>query len=130
MKRIRNALIRSGILAALAVGTFAQSRGADVVAPAPEKLELITAFFANEVATGKLPGAVILIQQHGRPIYLKSFGVQDSQVGAPMSPDTIFAIKSMSKAITYLAAMMLVDEGRLSLSDPLYKYIPSLAGVE
>src|SRR5689334_23713406 len=110
-------------------GATGQNR-ADVPAPAPDKLAAIAAFFANEVATGKLPGAVILVQQHGRPLYLKSFGVQDVRTGAPMNPDTIFAIHSMTKPITCLAAMMLVDEGKLSLSDPLYKYIPSFAKVE
>jgi CubicO group peptidase (beta-lactamase class C family) len=130
MKRIRIVLIGLGIFAVLTTGALGQNRSADVMAPSLEKLELITTFFANEVATGKLPGAVILIQQHGRPIYLKSFGVQDSRSAAPMTPDTIFAIKSMSKAITCLAAMMLVDEDKLALSDPLYKYIPSFAGVE
>ncbi|MFO1110962.1 MAG: serine hydrolase [Bradyrhizobium sp.] len=116
------------IAAALSIGAFGQSRAAN--APAPDKLRLITAFFANEVSTGKLPGAVILIQQRGRPVYLKTFGVQAVQTGKPMSPDTIFAIKSMTKPITCLAAMMLVDEGKLSLSDPLSKYIPSFARVE
>jgi len=73
---------------------------------------------------------VILVQQHGRAVYLKAFGVQDVQTGTPMSPDTIFAIKSMSKPITCLAAMMLVDEGKLSLDAPLSRYIPSFAKVE
>lgn len=130
MKRIRIFLIGLAISAALSAGAFGQSRSADAVTPAPDKLALITAFFTNEVATGKLPGAVILIQQHGQPVYLKSFGVQDTKTGTPMSPDTIFAIKSMGKAITCLAAMILVDEGKVSLNDPLYKYIPSFAGVE
>ena len=107
----------------------AKSR-ANVPAPAPDKLEAITAFFNNEVATGKLPGAVILVQQHGRPLYLKSFGVQDVETGTPMSPDTIFAIHSMTKPITSLAAMMLIDDGKLALNDPLSKYIPSFAKTE
>jgi CubicO group peptidase (beta-lactamase class C family) len=118
------------ISAALSSAAIAQGRSANVPGPAPDKLEAITAFFGNEVATGKLPGAVILIQQHGRPLYLKSFGVQDTRIGTPMSPDTIFAIHSMTKPITCLAAMMLVDEGKLRLDDPLYKYIPSFAKTE
>src|SRR4051794_20163236 len=100
MKCLRVFLIGLAASAALSTGAIGQNRIADVPAPAPDKLELITAFFANEVATGKLPGAVILIEQHGRPIYLKSFGVQDVQTGTPMNPDTIFAIHSMTKPIT------------------------------
>ena len=55
----------------------AANQAANIPAPSPDKLERITEFFNNEVATGKLPGAVVLIQQHGKPVYLKSFGVQD-----------------------------------------------------
>lgn len=135
MKRLRVILIAVIVIAAAAAGALTagaidQARAADTPAPLPDKLEAITAFFANEVSTGKLPGAVILVQQHGRPLYLKSFGVQDVQSGTPMSPDTIFAIHSMTKPITSLAAMLLIDDGKLALDDPLSKYIPSFAGVK
>jgi CubicO group peptidase (beta-lactamase class C family) len=99
----------------------------DVPAPRPEKLQALTDFFEHEVTSGKLPGAVILIQQHGRPVYLKCFGVRDVATALPMTPDTIFALHSMTKPITSVAAMMLIDEGRLSLDDPVAKYIPSFA---
>src|SRR6266536_3294837 len=81
----------------------------------------------NEVATGKIPGAVLLIQQHGKPVYLESFGLRDPASSQPMTPDTIFQIYSMSKAVTSVAAMMLVDDGKLSLDDPVSKYIPAFA---
>jgi CubicO group peptidase (beta-lactamase class C family) len=94
---------------------------ADAPTPAPEKLQLLTDFFDNEVASGKLPGAVVLIQQHGRPVYLKTFGVRDIQTRLPMTPDTIFALHSMTKPITSFAVMMLIDAGKLSLDDPVAK---------
>ena len=81
----------------------------------------------NEVATGKIPGAILLIQQHGKPVYFESFGVRDPETGQPMTPDTLFQIYSMSKAVTSVAAMMLVDDGKLSLDDPVSKYIRSFA---
>ena len=81
----------------------------------------------NEIATGKIPGAILLIQQHGKPVYFESFGVRDPETGQPMTPDTIFQIYSMSKAVTSVAAMMLVDDGKLSLDDPVSKYIRSFA---
>ena len=99
-------------------------------APALEKLELITAFFDSEIAAGRLPGAVILIQQHGRPVYLKCLGVRDVTTKLPMTPDTIFAIHSMTKPITSLAAMMLIDAGKLALDDPVSKYIPAFANMK
>jgi CubicO group peptidase (beta-lactamase class C family) len=86
---------------------------ANIPSPSPDKLARITEFFTNEVATGKLPGAVVLIQQHGKPVYLKCFGVQDVATGAPMTPETIFALHTMTKPITSVAAMMLIDSGKL-----------------
>jgi CubicO group peptidase (beta-lactamase class C family) len=84
----------------------------------------------NEVASRKIPGAVLLIQQHGKPIYLESFGIRSVATRLPMTPDTIFRIYSMSKAVTSVAAMMLVEDGKLSLDDPVSKYIPAFAGAK
>ena len=98
-------------------------------APSPARLERLSEFFDNEVATGKLPGAIVLIRQHGRPVYFKCFGVRDVATKQPMTPDTIFAIHSMTKPITSLAAMMLIDAGKLALADPVSKYIPAFADV-
>ena len=105
---------------------------AEPVAPAPSaaRLELLTKFFDNEVATGKLAGVIVLIQQHGRPVYLKCFGVRDVATRRPMTPDTLFALHSMTKPITNLAAMMLIEEGKLALTDPVSRYIPSFAKVQ
>lgn len=87
-------------------------------------------YLRNEVTTGKIAGAVLLIQQHGQPVSLESFGVRDTENKRPMTADTIFRLYSMSKAITSVAAMMLVDDGKISLDDPLSKYIPAFADVK
>ncbi|UFZ08546.1 beta-lactamase family protein [Bradyrhizobium ontarionense] len=105
----------------------APALAADALSPYPEKLERITRLFDSEVTSGRLPGAVVLIQQHGRPVYLKCFGLRDAKTGLPMTLDTIFALHSMTKPITSLAAMMLIDQGKLSLTDPAAKYIPAFA---
>src|SRR5438477_498066 len=86
-------------------------------APSPAGLQRVSDFFENEVATAKLPGAIVLIQQHGRPVYFKCFGVRDVATKQPMTPDTIFVLHSMTKPITSVAAMMLIDEGKLALGD-------------
>jgi CubicO group peptidase (beta-lactamase class C family) len=96
-------------------------------APSADKLERITEFFNDEIAAGRLPGAVVLIQQHGKPVYFKCFGVRDVATNLPMTSDTIFALHSMTKPITSLAVMMLIDAGKLALSDPASKYIPGFA---
>ena len=90
-------------------------------------LERIGAYLHDEVVTGNIPGAVLLIQQHGKPVYFESFGVRSVTTKLRMTPDTIFRIYSMSKAITSVAAMMLVEDGKLSLDDPVSKYIPAFA---
>jgi CubicO group peptidase (beta-lactamase class C family) len=105
-------------------------RGAEANAPSNEKLQLLSNFFENEVTTGKISGAVVLIQQHGHPVYLKTFGMRDVRTNRIMTTQTIFALRSMTKPITSLAAMLLIDAGKLSLDDPVAKYIPSFADVK
>ena len=95
----------------------------------PAKLDRVGDYIRNEVATGKIPGAVILIQQHGKPVYVRSFGARDVATMAPMTADTIFRLYSMSKPITSVAAMILVDDGAIALDDPLSKFIPAFADV-
>ena len=87
-------------------------------------------YFQNEVSAGKIPGAVVLIQQHGRPVFSESFGWSDVTTKQPMTADAIFRLYSMSKPITSTAVMMLVDGGKLALDDPLSKYIPAFADVK
>lgn len=95
-----------------------------------DKLGRVGDYIRNEIATGKIPGAVLLIQQHGRPVYFESFGVRDVATKLPMTADTIFRLYSMSKPVTSVAAMMLVDDGKLALDDPVAKYIPAFADVK
>jgi CubicO group peptidase (beta-lactamase class C family) len=95
-----------------------------------ERLARVGDYLRNEIATGKIPGAILLIQQHGHPVYLENFGVLDVESKRPMTKDAIFRIYSMSKPITSVAAMMLVEDGKLALSDPVSKYIPAFADVK
>ena len=93
-------------------------------------LARIDSYIKNEIDQNKIPGAIMMIQRKGKTAYFKSFGVRDPGTKEPMSPETIFRIYSMSKPITTVAAMMLVEEGRLQLDDPLSKYIPAFADVK
>ena len=95
-----------------------------------DKLARVTEFFNNEVATGKIPGAIVLIQQHGKPVYHEFFGVQDVVSKAPMTDQTIFRLFSMTKAITAVVSMTLVQDGKIKLDDPVSKFIPSFADVK
>jgi CubicO group peptidase (beta-lactamase class C family) len=95
-----------------------------------EKLSAIDEFINGEIADGNIPGAIVLIQRHGQPVYFKCFGKRDVDNGTPMTAETIFPIHSVTKTITSVAAMMLVDWGKIALDDPVSKYIPSFAGMK
>jgi CubicO group peptidase (beta-lactamase class C family) len=137
MKRWRteNAVLRCLALAALAFVLAAgrahelraESRTPAVGTLSPEGLKQLGDTIRNEIANRKIPGGVLLIQQHGKPVIFESFGVRDPDTGQPMTADSIFQIYSMSKAVTSVAVMMLIDDGKLSLDDSVAKYIHSFA---
>jgi CubicO group peptidase (beta-lactamase class C family) len=112
---------------ARAEGTFDIPAGAHFN---KDKLAKVSEFFRNEVTTGKIAGANVLIRQHGKVVYHETFGVQDVVSKAPITDKTIFRLFSMTKAITSVVAMQLVEDGKISLDDPVSKYIPSFANVK
>ncbi len=77
------------------------------------------------VKAGELPGAVVLIARNGKIVMHEAYGFRDRDAKAPMKTDTIFRIASMTKPIVAVAALMLMEEGKLSLADPVSKYIPA-----
>jgi CubicO group peptidase (beta-lactamase class C family) len=87
----------------------------------------ITAYLAAAVARGDVPGVVALVTNRDRVIYHEAFGQRNDDKKLTMSKDTIFNIASMTKPVTSLAVMMLVEEGKLRLDDPASKYLPELA---
>jgi CubicO group peptidase (beta-lactamase class C family) len=104
---------------------------------APEDIGLSTSGLARlgtvlqgEVQRGRVPGAVALIARRGQLAYYESFGQRDPASGAPMARDSIFRIYSMTKPIVSVAAMMLWEEGRFLLSDPIAKFLPELGPVK
>ncbi len=121
------ALMLGAMPPARAEGTFDIPAGAHFN---QDKLAKVSEFFKNEVATGKIAGANVLIQQHGKPVYHEIFGVQDVVSKAPMTDKTIFRLFSMTKAITSVVAMELIEDGKIKLDDPVSKYIPSFANVK
>lgn len=92
----------------------------------PERLQRIGQALRADVERGRLPGAVVLVARKGRVGYLDTVGFRDKAAGAPMTPDAIFRMASMTKPLVSVAAMMLYEEGRLFVSDPVSKYVPAL----
>ena len=89
-------------------------------------LNRLSIVLKDRVAAGHVPGAVALVARHGKIAYHEAFGAL-APGGAPMTTDAIFRIYSMTKPIVSVAVMMLWEEGRLLLSDPIAKYIPAFA---
>src|SRR3954470_19907653 len=130
--RLRNLVTFAALLAAVP-SAFAE--GPVTVKPVEAGfneagLARLDAYIKNEIATNKIPGAIMMIQRQGKTAYFSSAGVRDPGTKEPMTPDTIFRIYSMSKPRTTVAAMMLVEEGKLQLEEPLSKYIPAFANVK
>jgi len=82
---------------------------------APERLARISATLRADVEKGVIPGAVLLVARHGKVAMFEAIGVRDPESKAPMTRDAIFRIYSMSKPITSVAAMILFEEGKLTL---------------
>ena len=89
-----------------------------------ERLERITTKIQQTIDEKRIAGAVTLVARHGKVVYLKSQGSLDREANKPMRSDAIFRICSMTKPITSLAVMMLYEDGKLLLEDPVSKYLP------
>ena len=95
----------------------------------PHRLERLTVAMQRQIEEGKAPGVAMLIVRGGKIVYRQSLG--ELRPGGPaMQDDSIFRVYSMTKPIVSVAAMMLVEEGRLSVLDPVSTYIPAFAGAK
>ncbi|HWR50427.1 MAG TPA: serine hydrolase domain-containing protein [Bryobacteraceae bacterium] len=115
------------VLAALTLPALAQTLATAPPASvgfSPERLERISSAVDTAIRDGRISGAVTLVARKGRIAWLKAQGAMDKEAGTPMRPDAIFRICSMSKPITSAAVMMLYEEGKFLLSDPVSKYLP------
>jgi CubicO group peptidase (beta-lactamase class C family) len=95
-----------------------------------ERLARIGTKLEADIAEGKIPGAVVLVARKGKIAYFEAFGMQDKEAGIPLKKDSLFRIYSMTKPFASVAAMMLFEEGKLLLSDPVSKYIPAFKDVQ
>ena len=131
--RIRIALLAA--LLCLSTVAFAQGQSLPSAKPeqvglSSERLDKITARLKADVDKGVIPGAILLVARHGKVAVFETIGMRDPATKAPMTKDSIFRIYSMSKPITSVAAMVLFEEGKLALNEPVSKYIPELGGLK
>jgi CubicO group peptidase (beta-lactamase class C family) len=122
------------LLLVLAGCTTLQPAAPESVGISSGPLKELAAAAQEGVDKREIPGAVVLLARRGKVAYFESFGFRDREANAPMARDTIFRMASMTKPIVTTAAMILVDEGRLNLSDPVSRYLPefkdAMVGVE
>ena len=119
--------LRSISVLALALGLVPSVRGADSGMDAG-RLGLIPARLQEFVDKGVFSGAVTLVARHGAVVALDTAGYQEIETRKPMRPDTIVQVMSQTKSFTAVAAMMLVEEGRLELQRPVQAYLPEFRG--
>jgi CubicO group peptidase (beta-lactamase class C family) len=96
----------------------------EVVGFSSQRLQRLSDVLQGYVEDGKLAGGVALVARHGKVAYLKAFGQRDRESGSAMQNDTIFRIASQTKALVSVGCMVLQEEGRLLISDPISKYLP------
>lgn len=121
------------LMAAAIVSTAAAGRntGADAVRTGmdPERLAKIRARMQSFVDQGTIAGVVTLVARRGVVASLEAVGYQDLETQKPMRTDTIFQVRSMTKSVTAVGIMILLEEGRLNLSDPVEKHVPEFRGI-
>jgi CubicO group peptidase (beta-lactamase class C family) len=110
------------------VGTSLTQAPAEQAGVSARKLERIREVLKSEIDQGKLPGTVVMIARKGKLIYSDALGFQDKSEGKAMSLDSVFRIYSMTKPLVSVAAMMLVEDGKVQLTDPVSKFLPAFKG--
>jgi CubicO group peptidase (beta-lactamase class C family) len=121
---------------ALAVPAWALSpeplptAAAEQVGMSAQRLARISDVLKQEVEQGKLPGAVVMVARKGKIAYTDAIGFQDKETGQRMAADSVFRIYSMTKPLVSVAAMILVEEGKIQLTDPVSKHLPQMKGMQ
>ena len=125
------------LLVALSLFTVALAHGQTLAPVKPEQVGLsaerltqITARLRADSEKGTIPGAVLLVARHGKLALFEAVGTRDPQTNVPMTKEGIFRIYSMSKPITSVATMVLFEEGKFTLDEPVSRYLPQLGGLK
>jgi CubicO group peptidase (beta-lactamase class C family) len=124
------------VLAALAVAApsvpcaLAQTSAREIAGLSQERLAKLVTVFRSDVDEGRIPGVVVLVARNGEVALFEAIGFRDRAAAAKMEKDAIFRLYSMTKPIVSVAAMMLVEEGRMLLMDPVSKHMPELKGLK
>lgn len=121
----------------LSVGATTPAYSADLPSGAPQaqglspaRLARIRDVIQSEINTDRMPGAVVLVARKGVISYADTIGYQDKAAGKPLQRDAIFRAYSMTKPLVSVVTMMLAEEGKLQLADPVSKYLPAMGKMQ
>jgi CubicO group peptidase (beta-lactamase class C family) len=132
--KTRATLLLALVLLAFVAPAWAQqllpSAKPEQVGMSSQRLDRVGQMLKAQIERERFPGAVAIVARKGKIVYFEAFGQRDPQTGAPMSRDAIFRLYSMTKPFTSVAAMMLVEDGKLTLADPVSKHLPQLAKLQ
>ncbi|HVN18562.1 MAG TPA: serine hydrolase domain-containing protein, partial [Dongiaceae bacterium] len=123
-RRITPVLLAFFLLRLVVVAQELPTAKPESVGLASDRLERIATVVQRDVDDKRIAGAVTLVVRHGKVAWFKAQGMSDREAGKPMPTDAMFRICSMSKPITSVAVMMLYEQGKFLLDDPVSKYLP------
>ena len=127
---INKLLLASFFISGLAIAQNIQTAKPEDVGMSSARLKNVKASLQAEVDKGNIPGAVVMINRKGKLVYSEVVGYQDKSANKAMSKDSIFRIYSMTKPLASVAAMILVEEGKMQLADPISKFMPEFANMQ
>src|SRR5262245_32890307 len=119
MKRVLIALSLAAPAVALLSGSSVVTGRPEDAGLSADRLQRITQLIERRIASGDIAGAVTAVARKGRLLHLSARGVVDLQTRQPMSPQTMFRIASMTKPVVGASIMMLIEEGKVHLNDPV-----------
>jgi CubicO group peptidase (beta-lactamase class C family) len=129
-QQFRALLVGVMLAAAPVLAPHAETATPQSVGLSTERLQRVHELVERTIAAGEIAGAVTLVARNGQVAYLEAQGVMDLQSKRPMQPDSMFRIASMSKPVAAVAILMLAEEGKVRLNDPVSRFIPSYASLE
>ena len=122
LKSVTALLLVSAACAALAQGV--PTATPESVGMSSTRLQAMKSALQTEIDQGKFPGAIVMIARNGKLVFSETLGQLDKTTGKPLTKDAIFRIYSMTKPLASVAAMMLVEDGKVQLTDPISKFLP------
>jgi CubicO group peptidase (beta-lactamase class C family) len=128
--RVITTMLAGALLASTAAADQLPVAKPESVGLSSSRLERLATAITQDVDGGKIPGAVVAIARKGRLVYHEAFGFSDPATKTPMPKDAIFALASMTKPMVAVGTLMLAEEGRLLLNDPVGNYLPQLKDMQ